>query len=222
MGDQMELQKVGSEEINTLLPTQESMLVSSDDLARERKERRIKACRERSGLTAREWQNLKQKYIITDENRAVNEAAVEFVGSQNTNLLICGTVGAGKTRIAHGIVAAMVEQGVHAEFWTATKFMMTLRAKSLETDEIDAMQAMTCPKVLVLDDLGANKETAWTVMMMDTVIDDWYRAGRKGLVVTSNFTLDQIAMQVSDRLASRFVEMCQVFELKGKDWRIGK
>lgn len=224
----MGLELMDESKIKALLPSLESMPESPNsetqpevDLATERQVQRVKACRAQCGLTDREWVNVSGKFEITDENRKAYEAACQFpIKTLSSNLLLCGEAGRGKSRISHGIVANGVESGIHSVFWTTTKFLMALRAKSLESDEILAMKEMLAPQILILDDFGANKITEWSLMMMDTVVDDWYRAGRKGLVVTSNFTLDRIGSEISDRIASRLAEMCRVFEMKGKDWRV--
>jgi DNA replication protein DnaC len=190
------------------------------DWKAEQRLRRIEACRKLRGLTDRELLNAGDKFEITDDNMKAYEAARELPKTLGANLVFCGKAGRGKSRLAHGIVVAGAEAGIHSVFWTTSKFLMTLRDKSLETSEIQALKEMCTPQILVLDDFGANKITEWSLMMMDTVIDDWYRAGRKGLVITSNYSIAKIATEISDRIASRLAEMCDIFDMKGKDWRV--
>jgi DNA replication protein DnaC len=227
----MDLERVEVSEVRAMLPptptsTPESMSQEESLLESEReagrKLQRVKACRAQCGLTDREWQIAKSKFVINDDNRSAHEAAASIVGSMDFNLLLCGDAGLGKSRIAYGIVAEAVEQGIYSSFWTTTEFLMTLRSKSLATDDLQALQEMLAPKILVLDDFGTNKITEWSLMMMDMVIDRWYRQGRKGLIVTSNLTIGRIASEISDRIASRLAEMCRVFHMKGKDWRVSK
>ena len=74
-------------------------------------------------------------------------------------------------------------------------------------------------RCLIMDDLGVEKTSEWSMQTLYTIIDRRYRDVRQTLV-TSNLSLDQIAGKVGDRIASRIAGMCKVVELKGKDRRI--
>lgn len=180
---------------------------------------RKKKCIELCGLTERE-RGLHLANFATDKGNVAAVAVAKTLLNPGANLFLYGLVGRGKTHIAAGVVNQYAEQGVYSTFWTATRFLMRLRTMSLKTSDEDAMAELLQPKVLVLDDLGVTKITEWSLMMTDAVIDEWYRKGRTGLVITSNFDLDAIAQRISDRVASRIAQMCKVFELGGKDWRV--
>ena len=73
--------------------------------------------------------------------------------------------------------------------------------------------------ILVLDDAGAEKATDWTIENLYYLINDRYE---KNLItiVTSNFSLKELAERIGDRIPSRIAEMCNVIKLSGKDKRI--
>lgn len=194
-------------------------VIADWDAARQRQ--RIQSCLNASGLTAREINLASEKFIVTDDNRKAFESAEEFKNG-GINLLLCGGAGRGKSLIALRIVHEACTKGVPAQFWTTARYLMRLRALSLETNDEDALKTMTKARVIVLDDFGANKITEWSLMMMDAVVDEWYRQGSAGIVITSNFTLQQIGSDISDRIASRLAEMFRVFEMRGRDWRVSK
>ena len=73
--------------------------------------------------------------------------------------------------------------------------------------------------LLVLDDLGAEKSSDWTVQTVYTIIDRRYREDLP-TIITSNLTLDQVAAQLDDRIASRIAGMCKVQRMTGKDRRV--
>ena len=75
-------------------------------------------------------------------------------------------------------------------------------------------------KCLILDDMGAEKTSEWSIQTLYSIIDRRYR-DEKQTLITSNLTLDEIAEKVGDRIASRIAGMCKVVEIKGKDRRIG-
>jgi DNA replication protein DnaC len=74
-------------------------------------------------------------------------------------------------------------------------------------------------KCLILDDLGVEKTTEWSLQTLYTIIDRRYREEKQTLI-TSNLTLDEIAEKVGDRIASRIAGMCKVVEIKGRDRRL--
>ena len=71
----------------------------------------------------------------------------------------------------------------------------------------------------MLDDLGVDKTSEGSLQTLYTIIDRKYREEKQTLI-TSNLTLDEIAEEVGDRIASRIAGMCKVVEIKGKDRRL--
>lgn len=74
-------------------------------------------------------------------------------------------------------------------------------------------------KVLVLDDLGAEKSTEWSMATLFTIINRRYE-NIAPTIITSNLSLDELSRHIGDRITSRIVGMCRVIEFKGKDRRI--
>jgi DNA replication protein DnaC len=85
--------------------------------------------------------------------------------------------------------------------------------------ESSLIEKYTGRKCLILDDLGPEKSSEWSIQTLYSIIDRRYRDVRQTLV-TSNLTLDEIAEKVGDRIASRIAGMCEVVEIKGKDRRL--
>jgi len=86
-----------------------------------------------------------------------------------------------------------------------------------EKDIVDRYSS--CP-LLVLDDLGVEKQTDWSMQTLYTLIDRRYREEMR-TIITSNLSLDQLSERVDDRISSRIAGMCKIQTLKGKDRRIG-
>jgi DNA replication protein DnaC len=74
-------------------------------------------------------------------------------------------------------------------------------------------------RCLIMDDLGVEKTSKWSMQTLYSIIDRRYRDERQTLV-TSNLTLNEIAEKVGDRIASRIAGMCKVVEIKGRDRRL--
>lgn len=89
-----------------------------------------------------------------------------------------------------------------------------------ETEEQIIGKYSTVP-FLVMDDMGVEKTSDWSMQTLYTIIDRRYREMRK-TIITSNLTLDEIARKLDDRISSRIAGMCRVVPLKGKDRRISR
>ena len=77
------------------------------------------------------------------------------------------------------------------------------------------------PELLIMDDLGAEKLTEFvrqTIYHIINTREQW----ELQTIITSNFSLEQIAEQIDQRIASRIAGMCQVVEFTGQDQRIKK
>ena len=73
--------------------------------------------------------------------------------------------------------------------------------------------------VLIIDDLGANKATEWVRQITYYIINE--REQRMlPIVITSNFSLEEIAEQIDSRISSRIAGMCKSIKLSGKDRRL--
>lgn len=89
--------------------------------------------------------------------------------------------------------------------------------------------------LLVLDDVGAEKPSEWTVEKLYEIVDERY-ARRRPLIVTSNVPPgvpsvppgpdgtrrgpSVLALHVGDRVESRLAEMCSVVAMTGGDRRL--
>ena len=75
-------------------------------------------------------------------------------------------------------------------------------------------------ETLVLDDFGVGRNGSDFVLEnLYFLIDRWHRNLKKGLIITSNKSLEDIG-KIDDRLSSRIAGMCRIVEVKGADGRL--
>ena len=94
-----------------------------------------------------------------------------------------------------------------------------------QTSELEVLRPVLEAKVLVLDELGANKPTEWVRDTIAHIINCRYNE-EKITIFTSNY-LDKPAKQgeenltdrIGMRLRSRLFEMCREVEIQGPDFR---
>ena len=100
-----------------------------------------------------------------------------------------------------------------------TDFFFRLR-NSFSDSASEEMQNIVdhyvCCDLLLIDDLGAQKNSEWSREVLYLLIDRRYRDVRP-TIVTSNLTLDQISELIDDRIASRLAEMGPVIRLEAGD-----
>jgi DNA replication protein DnaC len=90
-----------------------------------------------------------------------------------------------------------------------------------DTSEGEIISKYTEGSLLVLDDLGAEKSTEWSINILYIIIDRRYRDEKK-TIITSNLSLDELADKLDDRIASRIAGMCTVVPMGGADRRLIK
>lgn len=137
-------------------------------------------------------------------------------------LLFYGTVGTGKTFISACIANALIDKGYPCMVTNFARLTNTLSGMFDDRQTyIDSLQRY---KLLVIDDLGAERNTEYMNETVTQIIDARYRSGLP-LIVTTNLTADALSYPSDtskQRIYSRLLEMCVPVEVKGADRRKAK
>lgn len=140
-----------------------------------------------------------------------------------TSLLITGRTGVGKTYQAYGAVRRIAASGVVLGWLASTvpDLYARLRPKPDADGEAEFRRWADVP-LLMLDDLGAAKDSEWTEEVLYRLVN--HRSERiRPCVITTNLPIrGPVSLQsaVSERVFSRLAE-CTVVVLKGRDRRLG-
>lgn len=129
----------------------------------------------------------------------------ETAMEENVGMLFWGGTGGGKTYAAACIANALIDRGVPA---LITSFPRILAAGFDEREEL--LKKIKKFPLLVLDDLGAERETEAALETVYAVIDERYKSG-KPLIVTTNLPLKEIQEpkdMTHKRIYDRILEMC--------------
>ena len=156
-------------------------------------------------------------------------------------VLFVGSPGTGKTHLAVAMSRELaLNKGARVLFYEQRALLKTLQGtfESGSTQrESEVLGPVHDVEVLVLDDIGAGRTTAWARDVLHDIIAHRYNED-KPLIMTSNHDLDGEAPgarrkskrleapltlkdRLGDALMSRFHEMCSILRLEGKDYRIG-
>lgn len=145
-------------------------------------------------------------------------------------LYLSGPMGTGKTTTACRILKAYVRREQH-DGWVSARFMSvpdwlaSMRGQWGDVEEDRYQRAAGC-KLLVLDDIGKGKPTAWSVERLFRLIDSRYNSA-KPTILTSNYDLGNLGErytvdgdhETADAMVSRLVEMCKGINFDGPDRR---
>jgi len=159
----------------------------------------------------------------------------EYPGSE-TGLLFTGVCGTGKTHLAVAILRSLiVERGVQCLFYDFQDLLKEIQASyrpDSTASEMDILQRVFTCDVLLLDDLGAQKPTAWVRDTVGHIINNRYNNRRIILFTTNRKDVPEdsatrrsepteatLLDQIGHRIHSRVYEMCRVIPFEGKDYR---
>ena len=149
-----------------------------------------------------------------------NEKAIRACdGFPDCNLYIYGPAGTGKTHLATGVARQLPGSSV----LKPQRIYRIVRGNGRQSaeDEQASINRLVRQPILVIDDLGVDKRTDYSVSTLYEIIDGRIMAKKKGLIVTSNLSLDALAERLGDdRIASRLAGACRIVEISGADRRI--
>ena len=160
-------------------------------------------------------------YEDTSANRHALKAARQWVAEPKGDIYVYGRVGVGKTRLAASMLNDVFRRRGGGGYFTRVRiFLMKLQPSNGEHAELFGHCCAT--SVLVLDDVGAERESA-SDFTRRTLLMLYEQRGDLGLptIWTSNKSLAELGDFMQDeRLASRIAGRAEVLEIRGEDWRV--
>ena len=196
-----------------------------EDRERERKEeqRRIRIGNMRvNGIQDESLRDIRFEDSDGSENIQKCKDFVEHwdeIKKQNTGLLMSGPVGTGKTFAAACIANALIDKGIPT---LMTSFPVILGVSKYEMNDI-VRQAQAFDLIIV-DDLGVERDTDYAAETVYQFIDARYRTG-KPMIVTTNLSLKDLRTQEGiryKRIYDRVLEMCVPMIFTGDSRRVEK
>jgi DNA replication protein DnaC len=139
---------------------------------------------------------------------------------KNTGLLIWGNVGTGKTFLAGCIANALLEQCVPVLMTNFTKILNTLTGL-FSDDKNRFVESLNKYSLLIIDDLGVERNSEFALEQVFHVIDSRYRS-QKPMVITTNLTLEQLrhpADIAHARIYDRVLECCMPLKVNNQNIR---
>ena len=154
--------------------------------------------------------------------KVAKKYCIEFskMYERNQGLLFWGTVGTGKSYTAACIANYLLEANTSVVMTSFVRILQEMQGFDREREETFTNK-LNSVKLLIIDDLGAERSTDYALEKVYGIIDNRYRA-KKPLILTTNLTL-RLMQEATDiryaRIYDRIFEMCYPMEFSGVSWR---
>lgn len=167
----------------------------------------------------------------------------EYPGSGERGLLWMGPSGVGKTHLAVACLKELIRRGYQGLFCDYRELLKDIQASynpGSESTELRVLEPIRTAEILVLDDLGASKPSAWALDTIGLVLNARYN-WRLTTLITTNYLdaakaegkttktpqgeslravrEDTLADRIGERMRSRLFEMCRTIEVHSTDFR---
>lgn len=189
--------------------------------------RRINRLKEASMMDKKYREVTFDKYEVREENKKVFEMAKKYADrfqnmyKKNQGLLLYGPVGTGKSFTAACIGNYLLD---NAKPVIMTSFVKILQDIWENDREAECITILNSASLLIVDDLGTERETDYALEKVYNIIDSRVRAN-KPMIITSNLELNDM-MECEDirkkRIYDRILECCYPMYVGGKSFRMMK
>lgn len=138
---------------------------------------------------------------------------------KNQGLLFWGDVGTGKSYAAACIANHLLDRKVPVIMTSFVKLLEVIQASREEEPAI--LSRLGYARLVIFDDLGAERGTDYAMEKVYNIIDSRYRKGLP-MILTTNLSLDEMKREVDvrySRIYDRIFENCYPMQFTGPSWR---
>ena len=141
------------------------------------------------------------------------------MAEKNQGLLLWGDVGTGKTFAAACIANYLLERRTPVVMTSFVNLLASMQG--FREDEDKLITQLNRAKLLIIDDLGAERGTDFALEKVYNIVDSRYRA-KKPVILTTNLTLKEMKEATDirySRIYDRIFEVCYPMQFTGVSWR---
>ncbi|OJU88482.1 MAG: DNA replication protein [Acinetobacter sp. 38-8] len=157
--------------------------------------------------------------------KQTTDYAKEIIGGSIANLVMVGSTGTGKTHLSCATARTLLAKGKYARYITsehmAQKIMKSWNKDNKDQSEQSVIAEFTQYDLLILDEYGLHDRDK-RLELVHKVLYARYDEGKATMLI-SNMTLEQLKIDLGDRLWSRFQHGgLTIVECNWNDARKGK
>lgn len=155
--------------------------------------------------------------------RACKKYAEEFSLATSPNLTFIGGTGLGKTHMSTSIARVVIEKGFDVVYETAQNIMSDFEDDKFSYGRQEEKKADRYfdADLLIIDDLGTEAQTQFTVAFLYNIINTRLNAGKK-TIISTNLEQADLHKRYGDRITSRLFGEYIPLVFRGKDIRMQK
>ena len=144
----------------------------------------------------------------------------ENFDTDSTSLYFFGRTGLGKTHLSLAIANEAIKKGYNVLYGSVINFLNKMEKEKFGRVEspIDTEELLIDADLLILDDLGAEFSTAYTVSALYNIINSRIARGVP-TIISSNLDLEELKSRYPESVASRIIGNYATVKFIGKDIR---
>lgn len=198
-----------------------------EDLKRQQKLQNIQMLKQACFKSPIQWQYRFDNYQGEKDNHyytALNYAKqFSDMKKDNIGLIFFGPVGSGKSYLASCIANYLIEHDlIRVKMRNFSEIINELQSGGFDLDRNKYIDSFTNAQLLILDDLGIERDTAYAKEQVYNVINSRYLK-QKPTIITTNLPWPQTIKSNGDmeyqRIYSRIIEMCIPVQVRREDFR---
>ena len=146
--------------------------------------------------------------------------AFDAMLEKNQGLILWGNVGTGKSFAAACIANYLLDRGVPVIMTSLVKLLELIQGG--EEKETDILARLNSAKLVIFDDLGAERNTDYALEKIYNIVDSRYRR-QKPMIFTTNLTVAEMQEETDirySRIYDRVFEVCYPMQFIGQSWRM--
>ncbi len=137
------------------------------------------------------------------------------------SILMVGGTGLGKTHLSSAIAHRLIEQGIEVCYVTAPELFTRLEKEKFGRLESEEIEEFYDAEVLIIDDLGSEMASSFTVSALFSVVNSRMNAG-KSTIINTNLSQRDLEETYNDKIVSRILGTYKVLTFSGDDVRLKK
>ena len=141
----------------------------------------------------------------------------------NSNLLLQGDTGLGKTYLSACIARTVADRGYSVLYSTAMQLFSDFETAKFarSTESADASRKYFTCDLLIIDDLGTEMTTQFTVSALYQIVNTRLLEGRP-TIISTNLPAAELKQRYSPQIASRLLGVYECYSFAGDDIRMLK
>ena len=144
----------------------------------------------------------------------------KYFTRRSDGLIMLGKTGLGKTHLSLAIASAVIDKGYNVYYGSVPAVMNKLEKEHFGrgNSEESLLEEICECDLLILDDLGAEFSTQFTVAQLYNILNT-RMINNVPTIISTNLTMREIEEKYSQRVASRIVGNCTPIQFCGRDVR---